>query len=102
MATAIAESHLSAERIREECATHLQRIQELHDEVPPADQTSAGTEAILLLKEIVCDPENSVTEETTCRLDDILAAMLSEMPGFTFEEEPHIWDEVKHSPDITC
>ena len=79
-------------RVREERATRLQRIQELHGEVPPADQTS---EAIQLLKEIVSNSENTMTDDSAHKLGDILATISNEVPSFIFEEEPHTWEEAK-------
>ena len=51
LAAAVAEAHLSAERIREAHTAHLQCIQELHDRVPLVGQALTGSEAIQLLKE---------------------------------------------------
>ena len=98
LAVAVAESRLSAERVREEHATRLQRIQELHEEVPLADQTS---EAIQLLKEIISNSENAMTDDSTHKLGDILATISNEVPSFIFEEEPHTWEEAKQSPNAT-
>ena len=46
LATAVAEACLSAEWVREECATQLCCIQELHSDVPLADWAPTRTEAI--------------------------------------------------------
>ena len=98
LAAAVAESRLSAERVREERATRLRRIQELHEEVPLADQMS---EAIQLLKKIVNNSENAMTDNSAHKLGDILATISNEVPSFIFEEEPRTWEEAKRSPDAT-